>query len=159
MVTVKELINRDFYTIKAGEKVRDLLKLFVEKQVSGVPVVDENGGLVGIITDADILGQIHKPTSLLDTMTYIMIFDTDAIVSGEIDNLIEKPVHELMTRKVITVTLYDSLSDVARIFSKRKFKKVPVVDGQKLIGVVSRGDMVRYLVREFLQKSDVPSNA
>lgn len=153
MATVKEIMNNDIYYIEAKKTVRDLLDLFAEKQVSGVPVVDENNKLVGIITDADVLARIQKQPTLIDVMTYVVILDADAITSGEINKLLDKRVSELMTRKVITVNEDTDLAEVAQILSKRKFKKVPVVNKGKLTGVVSRGDMVRYLMREFLQKN------
>ena len=150
MVTVKDLMRNEVYSIHANTNVRDLLNLFVEKQITGAPVVKENNELVGIITDADVLGEIYDPPSLIDVMTYVAAFDTEALFLEEIHALLEKPVIDLMTKKVITVTEDTRLSKVAQIFSKRKFKKIPVVSEQKIIGVVSRGDVVRYLVQKFI---------
>jgi len=150
MVNVKDLMIKEVYSIIANTKIRDLLTLFVEKQVSGVPVVNENNELVGIITDADILGEIHDPPSLIDVMTYVAAFDNTTIIIEEIQELLDRPVYELMSKKVVTVKEDTRLSQVAQIFSRRKFKKIPVVHGKKLIGVLSRGDVVRYLVKEFI---------
>lgn len=153
MVTVKELMNTDIYSIRAREKVRDLLNIFVDKQVSGVPVVDDDNILVGIITDADILAEIREVPSLIDVMTYVIVLNAEAIFLEKLYALLERPVHELMTKKVVSVTENATISDVAQILIRRKFKKLPVVKGKKLIGVVSRGDVVRYMVREFLSKN------
>lgn len=150
MITAKDLMIKDFYSIEADTKVRDLLKLFVEKQVSGVPVVNKNNELAGIITESDILRGIHDPPSLIDVITYVAAFDSEAIISEEINALLNKPVNELMTRKVVTFRGDERLSIIARVFSRNKFKKIPVVSGQKLVGVVSRGDIMRYLVKNFI---------
>ncbi|OAT80304.1 CBS domain-containing protein [Desulfotomaculum copahuensis] len=153
MATVRDLMRQDVYAVKARDKVRDVLKLFVEKQVSGVPVVDDRNNLAGIITDADILREVQEPPSFIDFMTFIMVFDSEAVMEEKMYALLEKPVQKLMTTSVVTVTEETSLSDVAQILSRRKFKKVPVVQGRKLVGVVSRGDVVRFLMHEFLSKS------
>jgi CBS domain-containing protein len=154
MASVRDIMRRDVYTVKAQDKVRDVLKLFVEKQVSGVPVVDDGNNLVGIITDADILRQVQEPPSFIDFMTFIMVYDSKAVMEEKMRAMLEKPVQKLMTTGVVTVTEDTSLSDVAQILSRRKFKKVPVVEGRKLVGVVSRGDVVRYLIQEFLNKDN-----
>ena len=155
MVGAKELMNTDVYAIQADKKVFELLELFDEKKVSGVPVVDNDNMLVGIITIGDVLSRIHKPLPLFDIITFIAVLDTEAIIMGEIYGVLEKPVSELMTRKVIAVTEDTGFADIARLLSRYKFKKLPVVDGKKLIGVVSRGEVVRYFVREHLQKRSI----
>jgi CBS domain-containing protein len=152
MVVAKELMNTDVYSIQADKKVFALLELFEEKKVSGVPVVDNNNLLIGIITIGDVLSRIHKPLPFFDAMIYIAVLDTEAVIMGEIYDVLEKPVSELMTRKIITVTEDTGFADIAKLLSKYKFKKLPVVDGKKLIGVVSRGEVVRYFIREHLQK-------
>lgn len=153
MVTVKDLMRKDVYSIRVNGKVRELLNLFVEKQVSGVPVVRENNTLAGIITDADILRELDESPSFIDALTFIMVVDTHVSLSEKVYSLLETPVEKLMTKRVVTVTEDTGLSDVAQILSNRQFKKLPVLDGDKLIGVVSRGDVVHYLVREFLKKA------
>lgn len=153
MVTVKDLINRDVYFIKENDKVIDLLALFDEKKISCAPVVDSKNKLIGIITIADILSRIHKPLPLFDIMSYVVVLDTDAIVKGEIYDVLEKPVSELMTRKVISVGEDATFADVARLMSRYRFKKIPVVEEKKLVGVVNRGEIVRYFIKEYLQKN------
>lgn len=158
MVVAKELMNTDVYSIQADKKVFALLELFEEKKVSGVPVVDKNNQLIGMITIGDVLSRIHKPLPFFDAMLYIAVLDTEAVIMGEIYDVLEKPVSELMTRKIITVTEDTGFADIAKLLSKYKFKKLPVVDGKKLIGVVSRGEVVRYFIKEHLQKKSKETN-
>lgn len=154
MVTVKDLMKENYYSIGEQEKVRDLLMLFIEKQVSGVPVVDKDQHLVGMISDADILKQIKQPPSFIDFMTYIVVLDSERVMTEQIKEMLDKPVRELMTEKVITVEEDTDVATVAQILSKRKFKKLPVVRGKQIIGIVSRSDVIRRLVQEFLRKSE-----
>lgn len=150
METVKKVMNQNVYAISADSKIRDLLQLFIEKQVSGVPVVAEDNKLVGIVTDADVLGQIHEPPTFFDLMTYIMVIDSESVLLADIKQLLDLPVAKVMTKNVVTVTEDTKLTYAAQVLSKRKFKKLPVVRGGKLVGVVSRRDLVRFLVQEFV---------
>lgn len=153
-MTVKDLMTKDVYTIKDTDKVIDLLRLFERKKITGAPVVDNCNRLVGIITVGDILGRIYKPVPLFDIMYYVAVLDTDAIVNGEIYDVLGKLVSELMTRKVITVSEDTEFADVAKIMSRHRFKKLPVVDSSnKLIGVISRGEIVRYFISKYLDKN------
>jgi len=86
-------------------------------------------------------------------MYYVAVLDTDAIVKGEIYDVLEKPVSELMTRKVVTVNEDTGFADIVRLLSHHKFKKLPVVDGNKLIGVINRGEIVRYFIYKYLDKN------
>lgn len=160
MVTTKDLMRTDVYSIRKEAKISELLNLFVEKQVTGVPVVDENNMLVGIISDADILGQINESSSFIDFMSYmsymVVLEDDEENLSEKIRELLDLQVADLMTKKVLTVTADTCLTDVAKTLSKRKFKKLPVVEGQKLIGTITRGDVIRYLVRQFLNENVGP---
>ena len=157
MVNAGQLMKKDIYTVGEEEKVRDLLRVFVEKQVSGVPVVGKNNTLTGIITEADILRQIHQPPSLIDFVNYFVVLDSDRVITGQIMEMLDRPVKDLMTKDVITVDEETSLAKISQILSRRKFKKLPVVDGQKLVGVINRSDVIGYLVKEFLLKKTNPS--
>ncbi len=150
METVNKVMNTDVYSISADSKIRDLLQLFVEKQISGVPVVAEDNKLVGIVTDADVLGQIHEPPTFLDLMTYIVAVNSESVLLADIKQMLDWPVAKVMTKNVVTVTEDTKLTYAAQVLSKRKFKKLPVVRGDKLVGVVGRRDIVRFLVQRFI---------
>ena len=157
MVNAGQLMKKDIYTVREEEKVRDLLRVFVEKQVSGVPVLGKDHTLAGIITEADILRQIHQPPSFIDFVNYFVVLDSDRVITGQIMEMLDRPVKDLMTKDVITVDEETSLAKISQILSRRKFKKLPVVDGQKLVGVINRSDVIGYLVKEFLLKKTNPS--
>ena len=154
MVIVKDLMKENYYSIGEQEKVRDLLMLFVEKQISGVPVVSKDQTLVGMISDADILRQIQQPPSFIDFMTYLVVLDSEKVMTEQIKEMLDKPVKDLMTKSVVTVEEDTDVATVAQILSRRKFKKLPVVQGKKIVGIISRSDVIRRLVQEFLKKSE-----
>lgn len=152
METVKEIMRDEVYIIREDQKIRDLLYLFIEKNISGAPVLGEDNKLTGIITDADILGQIHEYPSFLDFMTFVVAVDAEALADANITNMLDRPVKELMTKNVITVEEDTNIILAAKLFSKKKFKKIPVVKDNRLVGILTRSDMIHYIVHAFLEK-------
>jgi CBS domain-containing protein len=115
--TAKDIMTTRVVTVKPSTPIADAARLLVRRKISGVPVVDEKDKtkVVGILTEADLL----------------------AAPSGA------KTVAEVMRRRVISVAPDTSLDDIAATLVKRKIKRVPVLDGGKLVGIVSRIDVLR----------------
>jgi CBS domain-containing protein len=115
--TAKDIMTTRVVTVKPSTPIADAARLLVRRKISGVPVVDEKDKtkVVGILTEADLL----------------------AAPSGA------KTVAEVMRRRVISVAPDTSVDDIAATLVKRKVKRVPVLDGGKLVGIVSRIDVLR----------------
>lgn len=109
-----EVMTKRVFSVEPTTKVKELAGLLRDKKISGVPVLD-GGELVGIVTEADILGR--KPGQNL--------------------------VRNIMKTNVVTVTEDTSLKDVAAVLAKKKIKRVPVVRDKKVVGIVSRADIVK----------------
>ncbi|MDT7897623.1 MAG: CBS domain-containing protein [Armatimonadota bacterium] len=115
--TAKDIMTTRVVTVKPSTPIADAARLLVRRKISGVPVVDEKDKtkVVGILTEADLL----------------------AAPSGA------KTVAEVMRKRVISVAPDTSVDDIAATLVKRKIKRVPVLDGGKLVGIVSRIDVLR----------------
>jgi CBS domain-containing protein len=115
--TAKDIMTTRVVTVKPSTPIADAARLLVRRKISGVPVVDEKDKtkVVGILTEADLL----------------------AAHSGA------KTVAEVMRKRVISVAPDTSVDDIAATLVKRKIKRVPVLDGGKLVGIVSRIDVLR----------------
>jgi CBS domain-containing protein len=109
-----ELMTKKVSCVEPTTKVKELAQLLRDKKISGAPVL-EMGKLVGIVTEADILSR--KPGQNL--------------------------VKNIMKTSVLTVTVGTSVKDVAVILAKKKIKRVPVVKEGKVVGIISRADIVR----------------
>lgn len=152
--TVKEIMRDNVFFIRENHNVKELLSLFIEKNISRVPVIGKNNTLAGIITDADIIRQIHEYRSVYEFMNFVVAVDAEALANTNITNLLDRPVKELMTKTIITVETDTSILQAAKIFSKKKFKEIPVVKDNKLVGILTRRDIIHYLVRNFLIKNE-----
>jgi CBS domain-containing protein len=111
--------------------------------------VDDNGGMIGIVTETDLIEQdknLHIPTviSLFDWVIYL---ESDKKFEKELNKMTGQTVGDIYTQKVETVTSATPVSDVADIMSSRKINSIPVVEGNIVIGIVARIDLIRTMIR------------
>ena len=148
MLTAADVMTKDIITVKRGTTVRELAELFTVKRVSSFPVVDDDGDLIGIVTETDLVEQdksLHIPTviSLFDWVIYL---ESDKKFEKELKKVTGQTVGDIYTADVTAVNSASPLSAVADIMSSKKIHAVPVVDGKKLVGVVSRIDLIRTMI-------------
>ena len=151
---IKEIMEQDAYICKSDATIADVLRYLAEKKVSGVPIVDEDMKVVGFISDGDIMGYISRRRPiLLDFYDHTSVVYDEVSFEQKLESLMERTAMDLATTRVITVEPDDEMDEVANILSKKKIKKVPVVDeNDKLIGVVSRSTIVRHIMRDIIEK-------
>lgn len=139
--------------ISANEEqtLKEVIELLAKHKYSGLPVVDSDNRVVGIISETDIVSYSHKvsviPFADLSgwISPYTDVADMASLRKG-VELLTRTKVGQVMTRKVYTVTADTDAHDVAVLMSRRNINRVPVVDKDgKLLGIVTRADMVRKL--------------
>ncbi len=108
----EDIMTRDIITVSPSIKVKDLALIFIKNQISGAPVADKKGKIIGIVSEADIITKRGK--------------DAKAI----------------MSKKVISVPLDASVEEIAQLMATHAIKRLPVMDNGKIIGIVSRADIV-----------------
>jgi CBS domain-containing protein len=145
MQTVGEVMTKQVITVTKETSVRDLAGLFTTHRVGSVPVVDGSGNLLGIVTETDLVGQdksLHIPTviSLFDWVIYL---ESDKKFEKELKKVTGQTVGDIFTEDVLTVTSGDPVSRAADIMAEQRVNAVPVVDGRKLVGIISRIDLIR----------------
>jgi len=126
-------------TISTGATVRDAARLLVNSQVSALPVVDEHNALAGIVSEVDLIrrvvGEANDPTQLHAHLG-----------SPDSQEVLSLPVAEIMTTEVVTATEDTSLEDVATLMLEHQAKRIPIVRGTEVIGIVSRIDLVKAML-------------
>lgn len=145
---------RDVIYVDSGESVRNLLKLLVRHKIGGVPVMDQERHLLGMISDGDVLRAL-APREQTIFSVYIMVFAYEKQeMSTVIREQLDKTVDEIMTgRKIYYVRPEDEVEEVMKILSKHHFKKIPVVDQEdKVVGVISRGDVIRTISNQMTEE-------
>lgn len=135
---VRDVMTTDPIRVTPDTGLREAARLMVRHRVSGLPVVDERGRLVGILTEGDFIRQEatrDRPhgVSLLDAL----------FGEGELAAVTAETVSEVMTRSVVTITPEATLGEAARVLGRRNLKSLPVVDlDGELVGIISRADVV-----------------
>ena len=125
-----------------------LLLQFLPKAFSSLPVVDEDGFVVGFISDGDIMGAVaqHRAHTLFTGGDASMLYFDDMSFEERVDQLKERCVMDYALRKVVCAKPEQSIARVAAMLSKKKFKKLPVVNDEgALVGVVRRTDIVKHI--------------
>ncbi|KAL1215794.1 CBS domain-containing protein CBSX2 [Cardamine amara subsp. amara] len=140
--------RKNLHVVKPSTSVDDALELLVEKKVTGLPVIDDDWILVGVVSDYDLLaldsisGRSQNDTNLFPDV------DSTWKTFNELQKLISKTygkvVGDLMTASPLVVRDSTNLEDAARLLLETKFRRLPVVDADgKLIGILTRGNVVR----------------
>ena len=144
---IKDIMHDEVYSVNYRATIKEVLELMVNKEISGVPVVDDDNYVVGFISDGDIMKFIAKQDPrIIDMTSFITVwYDTESF-EKKLDDLMNLNVMELATTKVISVDEDFEIDEVAKILGKKKIKKVPVRRDGRLVGVVSRAHIIRYSV-------------
>jgi CBS domain-containing protein len=141
MLTVGVVMTRTVVTVTPQTSFKDAVRLLRQRRVSGLPVVDGAGNLVGIVSEADLLNKVEKrdpDAYLLESKQHRL----DRARSAALD------VASAMSREVTTVRPEFSVALAAREMHTRGFKRLPVVDDNgKLVGIVTRGDLLKVFLR------------
>jgi CBS domain-containing protein len=147
----RDIMVSPVITAKPSQTVRDVAKFFVEHRISGAPVVDNAGKIVGIISEGDLLRRVETKTER-DRSSWLRLLTADEVLAGEYAKARARTVADVMTRNVVAVTVDTPLSEIAALLEKNSIKRVPVVSAGRLVGIVSRSNLVQALAtarREF----------
>jgi CBS domain-containing protein len=140
---VGEIMETDWPTLGAESTVEEAIKLFAEARVSGAPVV-EDGRLIGIITEGDLIFQDAeiKAPGFLDILGGIIPLGNTEEYRREVLKSAGVTVGEVMTEDPVTVTPEATLAETATVMAEQRKKLLPVVDGEQLVGVITRMDIL-----------------
>lgn len=155
MVKVREVMSSPVKSISPETLVKDAAALLAEMNVSGVPVV-EDGMIVGVFSEIDVLRSIKTTKKdlrlVFPSISSLGIAFQEEVTQREILEAYEEvgntPVKEIMSREVFTVHPDITLNEAIVMMVERKIQRLPVVEGHKLVGIVTRGDIIRGLATE-----------
>ena len=145
--TVAEVMIPEPITVQIQTPLQEAIQIMAEKKISGLPVVNDDRQLVGVISETDLM---WKETGV-ETPPYIMILDSviylqnPARYEKEIHKVLGQTVGEVMTDKPISIKPNKSLREAAHLMHEKNIRRLPVVDEQegKVIGILTRGDIIR----------------
>ena len=146
------IMDAEVYTVKADATVFDALTVFVERKVSGAPVISGDGEMVGFISDGDIMRYFGERAPMFTNVYSLAYHADDHNFDESMAKLMASPVSLLARTKVVSVPLDASVSELYEVFAEHHVKKLPVMDSGRLVGVVNRSNLNRYLLQRYLAK-------
>jgi CBS domain-containing protein len=129
MTEINDIMKTDVITVERKTPILDAIRTLLEHNFTGLPVVDKKGYIVGIITEKDVLAlamSIHDKT-----------YESDTAAAN---------VEDFMTPDVVTVEVTETLKQVCSNLMKHPFRRIPIVSKGKLVGLVSRKDIIAYIM-------------
>lgn len=145
MLTANDIMTKNVTTVRATTTIEELARILMEHKISGVPVVDDAGDLIGIVTENDLINQnrrLHIPTVIRLFDAFIML-ESPGKIEKEIKKMTAITVNDIYTKEVITVTEDTPVQDIATIMSEKKVHLIPVVEGKKILGIIGKIDLIK----------------
>ena len=148
MLNAGDIMTKEVITVKKDTSLTDLAGILYENHINGVPVVDDEGALEGVICESDLIRKKKK----FHIPTVVAVFD--AIISLERPKNIEKEiqrisatiVEELYTKDVVTINRNTPVDEIATIMTGKKIYTIPVMDGDHLVGIIGKADLIRTIL-------------
>jgi predicted MFS family arabinose efflux permease/CBS domain-containing protein len=155
---LSQYMKREVYTLPDTATVRDAIEYFSNKNISGAPVVSADGTPVGFISDGDIIRYLRTddyPAVAIGSSVLFMdyFWKTNSEFEEKLTSIMDLNVLEIGTNKAITISINASLEDACKLLSKAGIKKMPVVDSDKVVGIISRSAITHHLEKRFLERS------
>ena len=142
---VADIMNAHPSTLPATAKIRDAIAIMQETETNGVPLVDDAGKVVGFLSDGDILKYLSRhESSQTDGVSYIIMLETDSF-QDRIRVVYDLDAMRLATKSVITVDANEQADIAFRTLADKKIKKAPVIQDGKLVGTLSRRNIMKAL--------------
>lgn len=131
-------------TVDVNATVGDAAAILLNNHISGAPVVDEKGGLVGIVSEGDLIRRPEIGTARRHSW-WLELISTKWASANEYIKSHSRKIADVMTREVITAKPDTPLGDIAALLERKRIKRVPIVEGNKLVGLVSRANILQAL--------------
>jgi CBS domain-containing protein len=141
-------MTRNPVTVTRETTVEELAKVFLEHRIGTIPVTDGEGKLVGVVTETDLVEQdrnLHLPT-IVTLFDWVFYLEDDSRFRRELQKITGRTVADLYTADAVTVSADTSIDRVADLMADKRISAIPVTDGDRLVGIVSRIDLIRTMV-------------
>jgi CBS domain-containing protein len=148
MIRVKDIMTSDVISVSPETEILQAARIMVEKRINGLPVLDSNGKLVGILCQSDLVAQQKNVPipSLFSLMDGFMPLTSLKKIEKEIEKIAALTVVQAMTRKPVTVSPETGIEEVASLMVDKNFHTLPVVEAGKLVGIVGKEDILKTLL-------------
>ncbi len=140
----RDVMSTPVISVTEDASVADVARLLLSKGISGVPVLDANGRLLGIVSEGDLVRRVESGTERTPSWWLRLFGDSEDQVR-EYAKTYGRRVRDVMSREVATVREDTPVAEIAELLERRRIKRVPVVRGTEVVGIVSRANLLQAL--------------
>ncbi len=149
MLKAQDIMSQDVVTVNTNTSIRDLAALLLDRKISGAPVTDDSGKVIGVVTESDLIFQnkkIHLPTAvaILDAFLFL---ERPEKMEKELKKIAGSKVGDICSHDLISVTPETSLEELATLMAEKKIHTLPVMNGDQLVGVIGKSDIIRTIAQ------------
>jgi CBS-domain-containing membrane protein len=144
-MNVSDIMTKPVISVTPETPIGEVARLMLQHRISGLPVVDPKGAVVGIVTEGDLLRRVETGTQRRHRH-WVELLISPGRLAKEYALANARQAGEVMSAEVVAVAPEAALDDVVALMERHHIKRVPVIDGGRLVGIVSRANMVRALV-------------
>lgn len=155
MVYAESIMTRTVVTAGPDDTVSAVAALFSKHGISGVPVCDKDGALLGIISEGDLMRPFGEANKLHRDWWLGLLADGEELAPEFMDymRLDRRRARDLMTKEVVTATADTTIDRIADLLQSHRVKRVPIVKDGKVVGIVSRADVIRAMASSPVEMS------
>lgn len=144
---VKEVMTKKVRTVSLDSSYSDILRLLVDHKISGAPVVNKNGTVVGIVSEKDLFRQIFPSEKVFyKNPEYYMNLNK---IEKDVRELKKIKARKIMSREIVSINSNDHILKACSLFIRFKIRRLPVIDGGKLVGIISTNDIYKHFLVRF----------
>ncbi|MEW6387400.1 MAG: CBS domain-containing protein [Thermodesulfobacteriota bacterium] len=150
MLKARDIMTKEVITTTPEASIADLARLLDTHRINGAPVVDPEGRLVGIITQADLIQRAQKlelPPAL-NILDLHLFLETPSRFQRRLEKMLGTTVREVMTPDPLSLAPETPLADIAALMERKKVHTLPVLEKGSLVGIIGKIDLIRALARE-----------
>jgi CBS domain-containing protein len=140
----RDIMTTHVVSVRPGVSVAQVADIMVKRGISAVPVVDDRGAVVGIVSEGDLMRRAETGTERRRAW-WLRLLTGEAELASDFIKANARKVDDIMTRDVITVTDDTPVGEIASLLEKKHIKRVPVLANGQLVGIVSRANLVQAL--------------
>jgi CBS-domain-containing membrane protein len=150
MLQARDIMTKEVITVSPRTSVLELARLLAEHKINGAPVVDDQGGLLGVVTQNNLIDRVKKfelphVITILDAHFYL---ERPSTFKKNLEKLLGNLVADIMTTPPVTITPEVEVDEIASIMARQKIHTLPVLAGDKIIGIIGKIDIIRALGQE-----------
>ena len=145
MKTASDIMTQDVVTVNKNQPIGDLSKIFIENNFNGVPVLDNTGKVVGVVTQGDLIEQnknLHIPT-IIALFDAVLFLESEKKFEDDLKKLTGSKIEDIYHKNLITVSPDTDLNEIITLMAEKDIHTLPVLDGDKLIGIIGKRNIIR----------------